>query len=250
MTDFAAVDAGDDGRLVAMMDATDAWPAVRALRRWLLAQTHLASATIVLDVGCGPGTFGGMARAPVVDVDRSRVMLQETRRRRDGARLVLADIAQLPVRDGSAALVRAERVLQWTVDPDAALAELWRATAADGLLAVTDTDWATFRVGHADPAVVVRLTDAALTWVPHARVARELTGKLTALGARDVRTRLDTVVIAAWDPDDPWQRDGPPGLPLRSIAPQEPATLEDLARRAREESFRAEVTLVTCVARR
>jgi cyclopropane fatty-acyl-phospholipid synthase-like methyltransferase len=61
VTDFAAVDTGDARQLVAMMDATDAWPAVQATRAWLLEQVELADDAVVLDAGCGPGTFGGSA---------------------------------------------------------------------------------------------------------------------------------------------------------------------------------------------
>ena len=133
MTDFAAVDAGDRGALVAMMDATDAWPAVRAARSWVLDQVELGDDAIVVDAGCGPGTFGRDVRATVVDVDVSAVMLDEARRRHGRARVLLGDVATLPVRDRAADLVHTERVLQWTIDPVAALAELLRTSRrADG----------------------------------------------------------------------------------------------------------------------
>ena len=174
MTDFAAVDAGDARDLVAMMDATDAWPAVRAARAWVLEQVALDERSVVVDAGCGPGTFGASASGCAVDVDRSLVMLHEARRRRADARVVLADVAQLPLRDGVADLVRIERVLQWADDPATALLELRRVAAPGGWLAVTDTDWGTFTVDHPDPAAARRLADAALEWVPHARLARDL----------------------------------------------------------------------------
>src|SRR6478735_3244017 len=139
MTDFAAVDTGEARDLVAMMDATDAWPAVRAARAWVLDQVAVDERAVVLDAGCGPGTFGASVAGCTVDVDRSSVMLRETRRRRPDARVVLADVTRLPVRDGCADLVRIERVLQWMRDPQPAMAELARVTAPGGWLAVTDT---------------------------------------------------------------------------------------------------------------
>ena len=249
MTDFAAVDTGDARELVTMMDATDAWPAVRAARAWVLEQVELSDTAVVVDVGCGPGTFGGSVRGCPVDVDASHVMLRETRRRRPDARVVLGDIARVPLRDECAALVRVERVLQWITDPGAALAELLRIAAPGGWLAVTDTDWGTLHVDHADPAAADRITAAALRWVPHSRFARDLPRTLTALGVHDLRTRQDTMTISVWDPDAPAQHDGPPGLPLHSIAGEHAGDLDAVADAARSGTFRAQVTLVTALGR-
>jgi SAM-dependent methyltransferase len=250
VADFTAVDSGDARDLVAMMDATDAWPAVRTARTGVRDQVGLTDEAVVLDAGCGPGTFGAAVRGVTVGVDCSEVMLQEARARRGDARVVLGDLARLPVRTGAVTLVHAERVLQWTTDPGVVLAELLRVTASGGWLAVTDTDWGTFAVDHPDAAAAARLRDAALRWVPHSRVARDLPSALAALGAHAVRTRHDAATITAWDPDDPAQHDGPPGLPLHSIAGPAAADLAPVAARARAGTFRAEVTLVTAIARR
>jgi SAM-dependent methyltransferase len=259
--DFGAVDEGDTADLVAMMAATDAWPAVGDGRNWVLQQADLAPGGLVVDAGCGLGTFGAAASAAggaAIDVDNSLVMLAEARRRYAGARPVLADLAHLALRTASARLVRAERVLQWTDDPRAVLAELWRVTAPDGWTVVTDTDWGTLAVDHPQPAAMDRLAAAALRWVRHPRVARSLPRLLRALGAAEVRVRADTVVLTAWDPDDPRQRAGPPGLPLRSIAAAATAAdraglARDLATHeavAREGNFYASLVLVTVAARR
>jgi SAM-dependent methyltransferase len=260
--DFGAVDDGDAADLVAMMDATDAWTAVADTRAWALRRADLDTGAVVVDAGCGPGTFGAAASAAgafAVDVDNSLVMLAETRRRRPSARPLLADLPCLPLRSGAAHLVRAERVLQWTDDPRAVLAELWRVTAPGGWIAVTDTDWGTLAVEVPDPAAMDRLAAAALRWVRHPRVARDLPRLVRALGATEVRVRADTVVLPAWDPDEPTQRDGPPGLPLRSIAAaattaDDRAALESdlaaLAAEARDRGFYASLVLVTVAAQR
>jgi SAM-dependent methyltransferase len=259
--DFGAVDTGDARPLVAMMDATDAWPAVTGAREWVLGQTGVDVDTVVVDAGCGPGTFGTAAArigAIAVDVDNSVAMLEESRRRRSDARPVFGHVAHLPLRTGAARLVRAERVLQWTPDPHAALAELHRATAPGGWTAVTDTDWGTLTVDHRDPSATERLAAAALRWVPHPRFAYGLPEAMTALGVTQVRVRTDTVVVTAWDPDDPTQRDGPPGLPLRSIAVAAEECdrgalerdLRVLADEARGGGFHATLVLVTVAARR
>jgi len=259
--DFAAVAAGDTARLVAMMRATDAWPGVRAAREWVLDQAAAGPDDVVLDVGSGPGTFGALAAARgarTVDVDLARAMLSVVRRTNPVARVVCGEIGRLPVRAGAATLSHAERVLQWTADPEVALAELHRATAPGGRLAVTDTDWSRFRIAHDDATVAGLWSDAALGWVPHARVAASLPDRVAALGLLDVAVRHDTVVVREWDPDDPGHADGPPGLPLRSIAAGAPAdgrrTLDAdvavLAARARRGEFRASLSLVTVLAER
>jgi SAM-dependent methyltransferase len=258
--DFAAVDTGDARTLVAMMDATDGWAAVAAARAWVLDQAGVDAGAVVVDAGCGPGTVGSAAAAAgavAVGVDNSVVMLEETRRRRLDARPVLGDVARLPLRTGVAGLVRAERVLQWTPDPDTALAELHRVTAPGGWIAVTDTDWGTLAVDHRDPRATERLAAAALCWVPHPRFAGDLPQAMSALGVTQLQVRTDTAVITAWDPDDPAQHDGPPGLPLRSIAAAAGADtlgalerdLAVLAGDARNGRFRATLTLVTVAAR-
>jgi hypothetical protein len=73
---------------------------------------------------------------------------------------------------------------------------------------------------------------------------------IAELGATEVRTRHDTATMLEWDPDDPAQCDGPPGLPLHSIAGRLAHELAPVAHRARTGEFRAEVTLVTAIARR
>ena len=81
MTDFAAVDRGDARELVAMMDATDAWPA-RAARAWVLDHVELSATALVVDAGCGPGTFGGSVNGCSVDVDASHVIRSRLTRHR------------------------------------------------------------------------------------------------------------------------------------------------------------------------
>lgn len=257
---FRDVDADDTTHLVAMMDATDEWPAVQAARAWVLEQAGLRLGSVSVDVGCGPGTFNAAVReagAYTIDVDRSTAMLGALRSRHTGASVAMADIGRLPLVDGGADLVHAERILQWTADPDAALAELCRITAPAGCLAVTDTDWGSFTVVHPDTAAATRLPAAALRWVAHPTLAPTLPDRLAALGATRMEVRSDTVTIDAWNPDDPAHGDGPPGLPLQAIAAaaeadERPATSADvdaLARLARQGRFSATLTLVTVTCR-
>jgi SAM-dependent methyltransferase len=246
-----------------MMDATDAWPAVQTAREWVRLVTRSDGSTRrrVLDLGSGPGTFNvGTDAGCTVDVDRSMVMSRTARVRHASTLAVVADMAAVPIADGSADLVHIERALQWSADPDAALTEAARLVAVDGWLAVTDTDWRTFTV---DLAALPSSSDAgawaqaALRWVPHGHLAPELPDRLTALGLVEVEQRRDRVVLTDWDPNDPSQHDGPPGLPLRAIAaaagPHATALsvqVDELAARARAGSFLAELTLVSVLGRR
>lgn len=257
---FVDVDADDADGLVAMMDATDAWPAVRDARAWVL--DHIQPGSLVVDVGCGPGTFASMARARgarTVDLDRSAAMLGAVRRRASEATVVLGEIGRLPIRREAADLVHVERVLQWTPDPDAAIDELRQSVAPGGWLAITDTDWGTFVLDHPDPAAGARIAEAARRWVPHPGLARMLPRRLAQLGGAEVAVRADAVVIGAWDPDDPAQAQaqGPPGLPLRLMAAAAPAAerrwveaeVDRLADLGRQGSFFACLTLVTVMSR-
>jgi len=166
---------------------------------------------------------------------------------------VRASVGDLPFRPppGPGVLVRVERVLQWTDDPGAALRELWRIVPPGGWLAITDTDWGSFTLEHDDVAVGARMTAAAGAWVRHPRLATELPVRVWHLGTVDaLEHRTDVVVIDEWQPDDPAQHRGPPGLPLRSIAPERPDDVDALAAAARAGRFRATLEIVTVVGRR
>ena len=132
---FADVDADVAASLVAMMDATDRWPGVQAARGWVLDRAAVPAGSVVVDVGCGPGTFGATARAAgavTVDIDRSASMLGAQQRRHPRAAAVLADVGHLPIGDGAARLVHVERVLQWVAEPDEVIGELRRVTEPGG----------------------------------------------------------------------------------------------------------------------
>jgi SAM-dependent methyltransferase len=252
---FSDVDAADAAELVAMMDATDGWAAVQAARAWVLEQAGPGGRS--LDVGSGPGTFHASA-GPAwtgVDLDPALVMLRADRHRRSSVLAVRGDGAALPFPAGAFGLVHAERVLQWSPHPEVLLDELVRVTAPSGTVAVTDTDWSTLAVDHPDPDAARRLTDAALTWVTSPTFARSVPRHVADRGLV-VSARADAVVLDAWDPDAPGQADGPPGLPLRTIAaaagPGGPAAhdVDELAALARTGRFLATLTLVTTVGRR
>jgi len=104
-----------------------------------------AASDVIVDVGCGNGTYlaelarrglGGRA----LGVDLSLGMLAAARERLSGAErpaaLANADAAALPLRDGMADLVLAPHMLYHVPDPAAALRELRRVTRPGGRVVI------------------------------------------------------------------------------------------------------------------
>jgi len=105
----------------------------------------------VLDAGCGPGAGLSLLRkrypkARLVGVDNATTMVRSARRAPtivDRARgylagaarsHVCADLARLPLADGSMGMVWSNLALAWAAHPPAALAEFARVLKAQGLL--------------------------------------------------------------------------------------------------------------------
>lgn len=100
----------------------------------------------VLDVGCGSGQFA-VAIAPlvaqVVGVDLTPAMLDRARAQQAQAGVanvewLQADSAALPVADGAFDIVVSRSMLHHAADPGATLAEMRRACAPGGRMAVLD----------------------------------------------------------------------------------------------------------------
>jgi SAM-dependent methyltransferase len=85
----------------------------------------------VLDAGCGDGTLSSLVAAPVVVcVDQSPAAVEAARARGLDARV--ADIRELPFRDGEFDLVMCNHVLYHVPDRDGAIAEFARVLRAGG----------------------------------------------------------------------------------------------------------------------
>jgi SAM-dependent methyltransferase len=226
---FGAVDAQPDPSvLVAGMEEAARWPAVRQLRAWEQDHLALGPGESLLDVGCGIGDVARAAAALVqpggriVGIDSSDAMLTVARGRAkaDGIPVTfrVGDALALGEADASFDACRAERVLQWVPDIDAAVGEMLRVLRPDGRICLTDTDWRTFALDLPDPVLCRRVADAMVA----------VRGTGAAAGGRlldlcrdrrllEVEHTTATHVWSAWDPDS---ASSPPGLaPRRGVLP-------------------------------
>jgi ubiquinone/menaquinone biosynthesis C-methylase UbiE len=114
----------------------------------------LEAGQALLDVGCGPGTITvDLARlvAPgeVIGIDREPGVLAQARARAADQRATAVtfqtgDVYALDFPDGHFDVVHAHQVLQHLTDPVAALREMRRVARPGGIVAVRESDYATF----------------------------------------------------------------------------------------------------------
>lgn len=117
----------DPPLLVAGMDATAQWPAVRALRAWEREHLAVRAGDAALDVGCGAGDVIIDIAAAVrpaghaVGIDFSAQMLAAASERAAAAGVEVSfsrgDATRLQEDDHSFHVVRSERTLQWVERP-------------------------------------------------------------------------------------------------------------------------------------
>ena len=115
----------------------------------------------VLDVGCGPGTITAdlaarVAPGPVLGIEPTPGPLADARAHAaavgaENAVFALGDVYALDHPDGQFDVVHAHQVLQHLGDPVAALREMLRVCAPDGIVAARDADYAAMTWYPADP---------------------------------------------------------------------------------------------------
>jgi SAM-dependent methyltransferase len=227
---FTTVDRQPDTDfLVATMDATARWPAVRYLRSWERTHLGLQRGERLVDVGCGPGDVtielcaDVGAAGHVLGLDASTAMLDVARRRaaEAGAKAEfrIGDAQALALPDGGMDACRSERMLQWVPDPEGALAEMVRVVRPGGRLVIADTDWRSLMVDLIEPDVHDAVTEAfRAIRGPGYDVGGRLLNRCRDLGLVNLDITAATQVWTRWDPD---ADDAPTGFfPLRTVMEQ------------------------------
>lgn len=112
------------------------------------------SGKVALDAGCGEGDGSRLLAdraAHVVGVDPDAAAVARARQRYPSIPFRRADVADLPLRDGSVDVAVCLHVLEQTADPDGALAELRRVLAPGGELVCATSNRLTSTPGRDRP---------------------------------------------------------------------------------------------------
>ncbi|HEX8207446.1 MAG TPA: class I SAM-dependent methyltransferase [Solirubrobacteraceae bacterium] len=149
------------------------------VRYWWAAR--LARGRRVLDAGCGTayGTrmLADAGAAHVTGVDRAASVLESVQAGLpDNAELVTGDLRALPFADRSFDLVVCFEVIEHLEDPDAALRELERVVAADGVVVVSSPNRDVYEPGnphHPHEYTPAELRQALQRYFAHVELRRQ-----------------------------------------------------------------------------
>jgi SAM-dependent methyltransferase len=199
--------------LIATMEATSTWDAIRELRGWERTHLGLSTGERLLDVGCGLGDAALAlaadlgATGEVVGIDASSAMLAVARERASAVpcrvRFSVGDAMALDEPEGSFDAVRSERTLQWIVGPETAVGEMARVLRPGGRVALLDTDWSTLEIDNGDDEVAAGVCEAMRTERNRPfRVGGRLSGLVRAAGFVDVGETSARHVWTHWNPDE------------------------------------------------
>ena len=195
---YSNVDASPDpANAATWMDRVAAMPAVAAYKehmRSLLAPLD----GVIIDVGCGLGDDVRALGERCIGIDPSRTMLATAVAR--GGAFIGGSVEHLPVRAGSCAGARADRVLQHLRDPAAAVGALSGAVRSGGLVVVADPEQSTLEIEGPDPELTRSVADFRVRGIRNAFMGSQLPGLFAAAGLVDVEQASWTLELR--DPDD------------------------------------------------
>lgn len=209
LTGFTKRDHADQlATYIAALEAFDTTAAIQELKALSRERTGIGPGRSVLDVGCGFGleTLRAAERvAPagsVTGLDLSGDFIAEARRRADAAGLKVdlrvGSAEALPFPDASFDIARAERLLIYLHDWQAALAEMRRVVRPGGRIALIEPDVTTTTVNFPDRPLLRRImaheADANVinSWLPG-----PLAAALEATGFTDMTLATRVVVFPA-----------------------------------------------------
>lgn len=145
----------DSSNLRARMSIYDFKTPDRDFFAWVLAHADWPDGAVVVDVGCGPGTY--LSRVDGVGLDLSEGMAREARRH---APTVVGDVCALPIASASVDRLLAPHMLYHAPDLDIGAAELRRVLRPSGVALVVTNGHR--HVGH----IVEQLSAATGTVAP------------------------------------------------------------------------------------
>ena len=181
----------DPAEAAAWMDRVASYEAIATAKARTAELLHGCGR--VLDVGCGVGSDVRALGPGAVGVDPSRTMVGEARRR--GGNFALAAGQQLPFREAAFGGVRADRVLQHVVDPEAVVGELVRVLGPGGRVVVTDPDQATLVIEGPDAALTAAVVRFRRDSIRNPYLAGTMGEVLRAAGCESVGTDRFTMIV-------------------------------------------------------
>jgi ubiquinone/menaquinone biosynthesis C-methylase UbiE len=207
VTRFTDVDLTPDARFfVEFMDAANALPDNRRLKRLVADRLHLSPGTRVLDVGCGTGDdaralaslIGKTGR--VVGIDASQTMIDVARQRsRDGSRPIefaLGDALALDFPDDTFDACRCWGVLMHVDgEPARAVKEMVRVTRPGGRVVIFDFHWDAFAIDHPDQATTRTVVHAVCDGIRHGWIGSQLPRLMTDAGLTEIEAEGHAVQI-------------------------------------------------------
>jgi ubiquinone/menaquinone biosynthesis C-methylase UbiE len=180
--------------LLTMLDALDDLPQATELRE----RSYRGLGDTVVDVGCGGGlAVGELTRRGVraIGVDLDPEMVEAARERWPGAEFHVADVAALPLDDGSVTGYRADKVLHTLASPDRAVAEARRVLETGGRAVLLGQDWDTIVIDSDQPELTRRIVHARADTITHPRIARAYRNLLLDAGFHDADVEVHTAVF-------------------------------------------------------
>lgn len=194
----------------------DHFEACEPLYERMVRAAGLLPGSMILDAGCGTGSFLPLIRECIekdgslvaVDQDLGNVQLAAAREAMSDAVLIAGSITSLPFATGSFDAAWCANVTQYFNDAALAalLLELVRVVRPGGLVTVKDVDMTGLRIHPADPLLGARLAEACLLVPPVAPESigslrgRALRRWLEEAGLEDVSQQ--TFPIEYWSPLD------------------------------------------------
>lgn len=189
--------------------------------RWRTAENscgyllpHLSAGSSLLDIGAGPGTITAdlanrVAPGRVTALEATDAAATHTRSGVAGTQVevMVGDAHRLDLPDGTFDITHAHQVLQHVGDPVQVLREMIRVTTPGGLVAVRDSDYASFSWWPLDPRLdrwMELYQQAARANGGEPDAGRRLLGWAHAAGAHDLTPTASTWCLATPESRDWW----------------------------------------------